>query len=289
MITLEQFKQMIPLNTEPEQWYEVCIKLFPAYSINTTNRIAGFMAQTGAESSDFKLLVENMNYSIAGLLKTFPSYFTTQTAKDYARNPQKIANWVYDDANRKNKLGNIHSGDGWRFRGHGILQITGRYNFEEFGKSVNMTAEQAIDYIQTKEGAVTSALWIWKTKNINASCDADDIVLMSEKVNGGTIGLAGRKTRYATNKNILGVIVASTTPSPTIKPSASLSAPVTGRILGRGSRGDDVKAIQGVFNLIPDGIFGIGTEEKVRSWQMINKTMVTGKVTPEQYKQIIGA
>jgi putative chitinase len=208
MITLHQFRSMIPTNREPEVWFNIAVDMFPKYNINTPNRIAGFMAQCGHESNDFQVLEENLNYSESRLLEIFSRYFGAppkRNPRDYARNPRKLANYVYMDEFRSasNRLGNIHRDDGWKFRGGGIKQITGRDNFEKFGRSVGMTADQAADYVRTKKGAFESACWFWKTKNLNAFADNDDIDGMSRRVNGGNIGLQDRRNRYNSNKQTM--------------------------------------------------------------------------------------
>jgi len=129
MITLEQFSAMIPSNKDPKAWYDAAIPMFEEYEINTVNRIAGFMAQTSHESRDFTALVENLNYSEKALNSVFGRYFGTgkgkRNAKDYARNQEKIANYVYQDEFRSKRgaLGNINAGDGWLFRGRGIKHL----------------------------------------------------------------------------------------------------------------------------------------------------------------------
>ena len=179
MITLQQFQQMIPTNKEAAEWYSIAIDLFDKYNINTVNRIAGFMAQTAHESQDFRILEENLNYSADRLVAVFPRYFGKgkNNPSDYARNPQKLANLVYMDVNRTKSgaLGNIQPGDGWKFRGGGIKQLTGRTNFTRFGESIGMTAEDASDYVRTKKGAFESACWFWKTNNLEKFADADNI------------------------------------------------------------------------------------------------------------------
>lgn len=176
--------------------------VFPKYEINTVNRVAGFISQCGLESGDFTVLKENLNYSADGLNKIFPKYFKNagRDANEYARNPEKIANVVY-----ANRLGNgdTASGDGWKYRGRGAIQLTGKSNYTEFAKSIGKTLEETVTYLETMEGAIESACWFWKTRNINQTCDSDDIVLMTKKINGGTNGLEERTTRYNNNKKIL--------------------------------------------------------------------------------------
>lgn len=149
MITLEQFGAMIPRNKETEEWYEAALTLFEEYEINTPLRIAGFMAQCAHESADFTRLEENLNYSEKALNSVFGRYFGKgkRDAKEYARDPKAIANYVYQDEFRSKRgaLGNTERGDGWRFRGRGIKQLTGRNNYRAFGKSVGMSAEEAAE------------------------------------------------------------------------------------------------------------------------------------------------
>lgn len=284
MFTHEQFKRMIPTNKDTQAWYELAVELFPKYGLTTSNRIAGFMAQAGHESGDFKVVQENLNYSETALLKTFSRYFTKSTAKQYARKPEMIANHVYDDANRTNKLGNTQPGDGWRFRGRGLIQLTGRWNYEKFGSSIGKTAEEAAAYMETKKGAMESALWFWKVNNLNRFADANDIEGMSRAVNGGDNGLTDRVDRYTRNKAAIGSVASFPTPvNPQITDSVT-----TSRTLQRGSRGDDVKKVQQALKIAVDGIYGVTTEAAVRSWQRNNKYQVTGKLNQQQIAQITG-
>lgn len=276
MITLQQFKKMIPTNKEPEQWYEIALEMFPKYDITTVNRIAGFMAQAGHESLDFRVVQENLNYSESNLLKTFPRYFTKATAKQYARKPEMIANHVYDDDNRTSKLGNTQPGDGWKFRGRGLIQLTGRWNYEKFGADVGKTADQVVEYLETKQGAMESALWFWKVNNINQFADSDDIKGMSRRVNGGDNGLIDRTARYNKNKSLM-----MAAEDVILTPTVSSNMP-----LRRGSKGEDVRVIQRVLNLPADGIFGIITEAAVRSWQRTNRFPITGKINTEQLEKM---
>jgi len=200
VFTLQHLTAMIPTNKEPTPWHRAMQELFPKYRITTAERVAGFVTQCAHESSDFRRLEENLNYSAEGLLKTFPRYFGPgkQNAAEYARNPQKIANYVYMDVNRSKAgaLGNTQPGDGWRFRGRGIKQLTGRNNYAAFGKTIGMTAEQAAEYVATPKGAIESACWFWGSKNLNIFADRKDIVGLSRAINGGDIGLADRTARW---------------------------------------------------------------------------------------------
>ena len=170
------------------------------FEINTPKRAAAFIAQVGHESGGFIYTKENLNYSAAGLLKVFPKYFTQSTANAYARKPEKIANRVY--ANRMGN-GNEASGDGWKFSGKGILQITGRDNTSRFAKYMGMTIDEACAYLLTDEGATVSAGWFWEVNNLNTLADADRFTDLTKRINGGTNGLAHRQELWALAKKAL--------------------------------------------------------------------------------------
>lgn len=306
MITLEQFSKMIPSNKEAAKWYSIAIDFFEKYDITTTNRIAGFMAQCAHESGDFKNLEENLNYSVETLLKVFPRYFGKGKANptEYARNPEKLANYVYMDANRSKQgaLGNTVAGDGWRFRGGGIKQLTGRSNYSAFAKGVDMSAEEAADYVRTMKGAFESACWFWKINGIANFADANDIVGMSKKINGGTIGLEDRKLRYSKAKTILGTgekveveqerlietPKISTKPKDVITPKTESKSNQKYEDLQRRSSGEVVKKIQTKLGIDADGVYGLQTEIAVRSWQRMNKYTSNGILNDEQIRKLIG-
>ena len=201
--TEDQVIELLHGNKEPGQWFEAMEEILPYYEINTVNRVAGFLAQCCHESGNFRIIEENLNYSSKALDSVFGKYFVRagRDSKPYHRKPEMIANIVY--ANRMEN-GDTASGDGWRFRGRGIIQLTGRYNYTQFGKTLGYTAEQAIKYIKTKPGALESACWYWKTNKINKYCDSQDILTMTKRINGGTIGLADRKKHYAHALEVLG-------------------------------------------------------------------------------------
>ena len=203
MITLAQFKKFAPNTKYAQQWYDTLFapqtelggkSLLEEYEINTPKRVAAFLAQCGHESGGFVFVTENLNYSASGLQRVFPKYFPTmEIAKQYERNAKKIASRVY--ANRMGN-GDEASGEGFKFRGRGILQLTGKDNYFWFAASLNMTPEQAVDYLETFEGAAQSACWFWETNKLNALADAGDFVTMTKRINGGTIGLKDREHHY---------------------------------------------------------------------------------------------
>lgn len=269
MITLDQLKKIIPTNKEPDTWLSVLNEILPKYDIDTPARLAGFLAQCAHESGEFKLLEENLNYSAAQLQKTWPKRFDAATAAQFQRKPEMIANKVYSD-----RMGNgsPESGDGWRFRGRGIKQLTGRENYTNFGKSVGMTAEKAAEYLATKKGAVESAAWFWKTNNLNRFADADDITGMTKVINGGTIGLPDRKKRYENAKSVLVGKIGTTL----TKPAQAKDA-----VVKRGDRGEAVAKIQEILGLKADGAFGASTEIHLRLWQTKNGVVANGVAGPD--------
>jgi putative chitinase len=163
------------------------------FSINSPLRIAHFLAQCGHESGGFRVVTENLNYSASGLMSIFKKYFPNeQIAKQYERQPEKIANFVY--ANRMQN-GNPASGDGWRFRGRGYIQLTGRENYTSFNKFVPENILETPDLVATKY-PLLSAAWFWDSRKLNATADTGDtdavVTSITRRVNGGTIGLADR-------------------------------------------------------------------------------------------------
>lgn len=200
-ITKDLIVALFPKAKDIDVLTESMIALFPKYELNTVNRIAGFLAQCSHESADFTLSKENLNYSSEGLLKVFPKYFKTNTeAVAYARKAEKIANKVY--ANRYGN-GDEASGDGYRYSGKGFIQLTFKDNYKAFAKDINIEMKDVVEYLLSTKGALESALWYWKTRNLNKYCDSDDIKGMSKVVNGGTIGLEDRTARYEKYKKAL--------------------------------------------------------------------------------------
>jgi putative chitinase len=281
----EHLAGMIPTNKNVSAWHKAMMEIFPKYEINTPNRIAGFIAQCAHESNNFNSLEENLNYREETLLKVFPRYFGPgkRNAAEYARNPEKIANYVYMDEFRTSKMGNVKEGDGWRFRGRGLKQLTGRENYTNFGKSVGMTAEQAADYVATEKGAIESACWFWNAKKLNAIADSGDIVKMTKVINGGDIGLADRKDRWEKALAILGGKVVAA-PKAT---NSQITDSVT-QTVKRGSTGDTVKKLQAALGLTADGVFGIGTEASLKSWQAKNGLTADGVAGPKTLGKLLG-
>jgi putative chitinase len=163
------------------------------FGINTTLRLAHFLSQAGHESGGFKITQENLNYSAKGLQGIFKKYFPSESlANDYAKKPQKIANRVYSG---RMGNGNEASGDGYKFRGRGYIQLTGRDNYTAFGKSIGVAIEETPDLVGSQY-ALASAAWFWQKNKLNEIADSgatDEVVTkITKRVNGGTIGLPDR-------------------------------------------------------------------------------------------------
>lgn len=203
--TKEQLGQMIPGNQYLDHWYDALCEILPEYEINTPQRVAAFIAQCAHESGGFKVLKENLNYRAPSLRKIFPKYFPDDAiANDYANRPNKqeaIANRIY--ANRMGN-GDEASGDGFRFCGRGLIQLTGKENYSWFAASLDIPLEEAAEYLQTFEGAVQSACWFWETNNLNQWADKGDILTLTKRINGGTIGLEDRIKHYNHALHVLG-------------------------------------------------------------------------------------
>jgi putative chitinase len=206
MITQEQLKQLLPKNPYVEHWHKALEQLFPDYEINTPKRMAAFIAQCSHESAGFTALVENLNYRWQSLRRVFPKYFPNdEIAQDYASRPNKqeaIANRIY--ASRMGN-GDEASGDGFRYRGRGLIQLTGKHNYTWFAASLEITPEDATEYLTTFEGAAQSACWFWETNKLNQWADAGDILTLTKRINGGTIGLDDRIKHYEHALHVLGV------------------------------------------------------------------------------------
>ena len=274
-LTKDHIIHLLHGNADAAAWADAAMEILPKYEINTPNRIAGFFAQTGHESMNFTALSENLNYRAETLEKLFSKYFSKagRNAADYAKQPEKIANIIYGS-----RMGNVQEGDGYRFRGRGVIQLTGRDNYTAFGKSVGMSPEQVIDYVQTKKGALESACWYWNSRKINTACDNNDIVLMTKLVNGGTIGLEDRKKHYEQALTVLGGAV----------PAPIANAAAIPGVLKKGSTGENVKRLQAELGLEADGAFGSGTESAVKKWQAANGLAADGIVGPKTLAKLLG-
>jgi putative chitinase len=214
-ITQDQLHKIIPTNSHVDQWCAALNAIVPKYSIDTIARVGDFIGQCAHESANFTQLNENLNYSAQGLANTWPNRFAvlgsdgkpvkpytpTVLAKRIERNPEIIANNVYAD-----RMGNggPETGDGWRYHGRGLIQLTGCANYTAFGSTIDMTPEQVVNYVQTYEGAVESACWFWNTNKLNQYADSGDIETMTRRINGGTNGLEDRVAKCKLAQQVLG-------------------------------------------------------------------------------------
>lgn len=201
-LELEQLQQIIPKNPYASYWHNALEQLLPDYQIDTPQRLAAFLAQCAHESGGFLFIKENLNYKWQSLRKVFPKYFPTDDlAKQYEKQPERIANKIY-----ANRMGNgpESSGDGYRFCGRGLIQVTGRDNYSWFAASLEISPEEASEYMETFEGAAQSACWFWETNNLNQWADRGDIVTLTKRINGGTIGLEDRQKHYQHALHIFG-------------------------------------------------------------------------------------
>jgi putative chitinase len=201
ILSLEQLKQMVK-NPHIDHWHEALDQLLPDYDINTPLRVAHFIAQCAHESGNFVFIKENLNYKAASLRKVFPKYFPDDAiAAAYANKPEMIANRVY--ANRMGN-GDEASGDGYRYCGRGLIQLTGKDNYTFFAGSLDISVEEASEYLATFEGAAQSACWFWEQNNLNRFADANDVRGLTRAINGGYIGLEDRQRHTAHALHVLG-------------------------------------------------------------------------------------
>lgn len=173
------------------------------FKINSINKLSNFLAQCAHESGNFKFVTENLNYSVEGLLKIFPKYFSKETAEIAARKPEMIANIVYS-----NRMGNGDkaSGDGWKYRGRGYIQLTGKINYSQFGNFIGVDLLKDPDLVVTKY-ALTSAAWFFEYKNLwllaDRGIDDETIKHLTRRINGGHNGLDDRISKTKTFNSLL--------------------------------------------------------------------------------------
>lgn len=202
ILSQEQLAQLIPGNPYVEHWHHAMGLCLPDYDINTPPRVAMFLAQCIHESGGFKFLKENLNYRAASLVKVWPRYFPNmEIAQQYANKQEMIANRAYGG-----RMGNgpEHTGDGWKFCGRGLIQLTGRNNYQAFADSIETDIEEIPAYLQTFEGAVQSACWFWETNKLNTWADQGDVLTVTKRINGGTLGLADRQKHYQHALHVMG-------------------------------------------------------------------------------------
>lgn len=194
----------------PEKWLDAIQATCDRFEINTDKRIAAFLAQTAHESGGYTMLEENLNYSDATMAAVWPNRFAevgpdkkpikeggknkpNKFAQALHRKPEMIANVVYS-----NRMGNgtIESGEGWKYRGRGLKQLTGKDNYKRCGQALGIDLVDRPELLLTPDYAALSAGWFWSANKLGDYADRDDFVGMTKKINGGTIGLADREARY---------------------------------------------------------------------------------------------
>ena len=192
-------EQLTALGIE-DKWYQPLMDTFSKYGINTTQRQACFIGQCAHESGNFKTLEENLHYKAESLMKVWPSRFPDlDTASKYANNPQLIANKVYSG-----RMGNVEDGDGWKYHGRGLIQLTGRDNYANCGLGMGVDLLCNPDWLLDPKYATLSAGWFWGKRGLNDLADTGDYETMTKRINGGLIGLDDRKAKIAKAKEILG-------------------------------------------------------------------------------------
>ena len=199
---------MTPLNNSQLQtlgidakWLEPLNDTFAKYGIDTVKRQAAFIGQCGHESNNFKVLEENLNYSAGALMRVWPSRFPDAAiAEKYANNPQAIANKVYGG---RADLGNTQDGDGWKFHGRGVIQLTGRSNYQVCGDALGQPLTEQPSLILEPMWACMSAGWFYNKKNLNSLADNEDWETMTKRINGGLVGLDDRINKIHKAMDIL--------------------------------------------------------------------------------------
>lgn len=237
-LSLIQFKKLFPNCKNPDLWVNAMKKTFAKTSINSIKRQSAFIAQCGHESGGFRVFSENLNYSSNALQAIFGKYFKDKDSADYHRQPEKIANVVY-----ANRMGNNNSGDGYKYRGRGPIQLTGKNNYSKF--QLYLTKENydfnIIDnpdlLVSNIEISLLSAIWFWESNNLNKYSDSLNIKTLTKRINGGYNGLEDRKRHYY-----------------------ELMSKMTG-LVRLGSKGEKVEILQQLLSIQVDGIFGSNTEK----------------------------
>lgn len=200
--TKTKLAKIIPENSYIDYWFSGLEMILPDYDITSIPRVAAFLSQTAHESGDYKFLKENLNYRAVTLRKVFPKYFPTDSlANKYAQHPEMIANRVYGG-----RMGNgpESSGDGFKYCGRGLIQLTGKLNYTNFAKSIETPVEEISEYLATFEGAIQSACWFWEEHDLNTLADKGDTLKITKIINGGTNGLNDRIKRYEHAIQVLG-------------------------------------------------------------------------------------
>jgi putative chitinase len=206
-VTEDQLKAIMP-KSKPDVWRVPLNQAMERFEINTASRAAAFLAQIAHESDELHALEERLSYSAARLMQVWPKRFPTiEKAQEYERNPKRLGNYVY-----ANRLGNgdAASGDGWRFRGRGLIQVTGRGNYRRVGQGISLELELSPDLLQQPDAAALSAGFFWQSQGLNELADDrnddnddEDFIAISVRINGGRAGLRQRQTYWDRAKSVL--------------------------------------------------------------------------------------
>lgn len=202
-LTPQKLQECLKNNQQIDGWFPLISDVLPKFGITTVQRVAAFLAECAHESLDFTVLQENLNYKPETLMKVWPHYFpSADIAQAYGHNPEKIANRAY-----ANRMGNgpEESGDGYRYCGRGIVQITGKDNYRQCSQDLYQDDRllDSPEWFHSPEGALWSACWFWHRNNLNPLADQDDINQISHRINGGTLGQEERAQKYNDFCNIL--------------------------------------------------------------------------------------
>ena len=182
------------------KWLEPLNGTFQKYDVNTPKRQAAFIGQCAVESANFTRLQENLKYSAQRLTQVWPSRFPSiEAATPYANNPEKLANFVY-----AGRMGNLQDGDGWQFHGRGLIQLTGRENYENCGNGIGVDLINDPDLLLTPQYAALSAGWFWGKRGLNALADTQEYGTMTRRINGGTTALEERIAKITKALQVLG-------------------------------------------------------------------------------------
>ncbi len=191
-LTVERLRAVLP--RAPAAWLDACVELMPTAGIDTPHEVASFLAQCAHESNEFTRLEENLNYSAERLMQVWPRRFPTfEIASKYERSPERLANFVY-----ANRIGNGDeaSGDGWRFHGRGPPQLTGRHNYTACGEDMGYDLLANPELLLTPYVGIRSALWFWRTHNLDELDDDEDVRLETRRINGGQTGIEHRQKLF---------------------------------------------------------------------------------------------
>lgn len=212
--TADKLKACVPSNPRITDWFDEMTRTLPEYQITTWQRVAQWIAQVGHESGSFQTVTENLNYRTTALTAMFGNRISAADANKFGRddakgqkaNQEAIANCIYGGDWGKRNLGNTQPGDGWKFKGRGLIQVTGRSNYTACSKALYGDENVLLNdpnILSEPDGAIRSACWFWNSRKLNALADKEDIEGVTKLINGGTNGMDDRRARYALASKVL--------------------------------------------------------------------------------------